>query len=237
MIILTLETATDACSAAILRDGQVLTVQGEPLHRIQRENAEHAKMLPLMVDELLALLKNADGNGQIDAVAVSAGPGSYTGLRIGASVAKGLAYGLNVPLYAVPTLRTMAAQVAATCLPQPDQRPLLCPMIDARRMEVYAALYDTHLQELHPAEAVIVDEHSFADVLADRKVCFFGNGAGKCQAVLPQANALFVNDIVPDAAYMDITGCEPVDTAYWTPFYLKDYEAKKSVNKVLVTNQ
>ena len=232
MTILTLETATDACSAAILRDGQVLTVQGEPLHRIQREHAEHAKMLPLMVDELLALLKNADENGEIDAIAVSAGPGSYTGLRIGASVAKGLAYGLNVPLYAVPTLRTMAAQAAAI---YPDN--LLCPMIDARRMEVYAALYDAELHELHPAEAVVVDEQSFADVLAAQKVCFFGNGAGKCQAVLPHENAAFLDDIVPDAAYMDITGCEPVDTAYWTPFYLKDYEAKKSVNKVLTANQ
>ena len=132
-----------------------------------------------MVEELLAETKDFP----IEAVAVSEGPGSYTGLRIGASVAKGLAYGLNVPLMAVPTLQIMAAQVASQV-----RDGLLCPMIDARRMEVYNAFYTPELKEVIPVAATIVDEHSFAEQLAAGKVYFFGNGAKKCMDAINHPN-------------------------------------------------
>ena len=212
-IILCVETSTDACSAAIVQGGLVLAA------RLHRSGSEHARELPLMVEELLAEMKG----GQIDAVAVSEGPGSYTGLRIGASVAKGLAYGMNVPLMAVPTLQIMAAQVAARI-----QDGLLCPMIDARRMEVYNAFYTPDLQEVVPVAATVVDEYSFAEQLAAGKVYFFGNGAEKCKSVIRHENAVYVDDIVPDAAWM--RSGKTVDTAYWAPFYLKEYEAKKATN-------
>ena len=172
-----------------------------------------------MIEDLLARLKKT--GKQVEAVAVSEGPGSYTGLRIGASVAKGLAYGLNVPLMAVPTLRIMAEAVKG-------EFKMLCPMIDARRMEVYNAIYSPDLQELSPAAATVVDENSFAEQLAQGKVAFFGNGAPKCKSVIRHENAVFIDDIVPDAAYM--RDGRVVDTAYWEPFYLKAYEAKKATN-------
>ena len=250
MTILTLETATDACSAAILRDGQVREVQGRPLHRLQRAGSEHAKQLPLMVEELLTELKKLDEIGAnqhpLDAIVVSAGPGSYTGLRIGASIAKGLAYGMNLPLYAIPTLQTMATQVATSLNPSQHPSALLCPMLDARRMEVYTALYDSNLRELQPATALIVDEHAFQDELASHQLCFFGNGADKCKPLITSENAVFIDNIVPDAEWVGKTffqlltlhsSLSTVDVAYWTPFYLKDYEAKKSTNKVLNNNQ
>ena len=212
-IILCVETSTDACSAAVVQGGRVLAA------RLHRSGSEHARELPLMVEELLAEMKG----GQIDAVAVSEGPGSYTGLRIGASVAKGLAYGMNVPLMAVPTLQIMAAQVAARL-----DDGLLCPMIDARRMEVYNAFYAPDLREVVPVSATVVDEHSFAEQLAAGKVYFFGNGAEKCKSVIRHENAVFLDDIVPDAAWM--RGGKIMDTAYWAPFYLKEYEAKKATN-------
>ena len=217
MKILEIETSTDACSAAITEQGEVLVCGGERLHRIERTGSEHARALPVMVKELL------DRCGSIDAVAVSAGPGSYTGLRIGASTAKGLAYGLNVPLLAVSTLQSMAAQAAAQI-----KDALLCPMIDARRMEVYCALYSADLREQSPVAAVVVDENSFREQLEKGKICFFGNGAAKCKDVLRSPNAIFLDDIVPDAAWMGRVPAEPVDVAYWTPFYLKEYEAKRS---------
>jgi tRNA threonylcarbamoyladenosine biosynthesis protein TsaB len=221
-VILGIETSTDACSAAVLRGGQVLA------SRLHAAGSEHARELPLMVEELLAETKDFP----IEAVAVSEGPGSYTGLRIGASVAKGLAYGLNVPLMAVPTLQIMAAQVASQV-----RDGLLCPMIDARRMEVYNAFYTPELKEVIPVAATIVDEHSFAEQLAAGKVYFFGNGAAKCKSVIRHENAVFlpsddhsvcIGDIVPNAAW--IRGGKIVDTAYWEPFYLKAYEAKKATN-------
>ena len=172
-----------------------------------------------MIEDLLARLKKT--GKQVEAVAVSEGPGSYTGLRIGASVAKGLAYGLNVPLMAVPTLRIMAEAGRG-------EFRMLCPMIDARRMEVYNAFYSPDLQEISPATATVVDENSFAEQLAQGKVAFFGNGAPKCKSVIRHENAVFLDDIVPDAAYM--RDGRVVDTAYWEPFYLKAYEAKKTTN-------
>lgn len=222
MIILNIETSTDACSAAIVEDGAVLTdATGALLRHLHPSGSEHSRELALMIQDLLSRLPQPQ---RIEGVAVSEGPGSYTGLRIGASVAKGIAYGMGVPLYAASTLRSMAAQVAQTV-----KDALLCPMIDARRMEVYNAVYSPGLEEVVSVEATVVDEHSFADLLSKGKVCFFGNGADKCKAVLRSPNAVFVDGIVPDAAWMSIPA-EPVDLAYWEPFYLKEYQAKKSTN-------
>jgi len=230
-VILNIETSTDACSAAVTQGRQVLFSHLVPA------GSEHARELPLMIDDLLKQL--AVAGKKADAVAVSAGPGSYTGLRIGASVAKGLAYGLNVPLLAVPTLQIMAAGAVAELRNHgisESGSALLCPMIDARRMEVYNAFYTLDLEEVSPAAATVVDEHSFAEQLAAGKVYFFGNGVAKCIPVLPSENAVFIENIVPDAAYMGTIIYQlssinfQVDTAYWAPFYLKEYEAKKSTN-------
>ena len=224
-VILNIETSTDACSAAVTQGKQVLFSHLVPA------GSEHARELPLMIDDLMKQL--AAAGKKVDAVAVSEGPGSYTGLRIGASVAKGLAYGLNVPLLAVPTLQIMAAKAVAELHSQGITevgKALLCPMIDARRMEVYNAFYTPDLQEVSPAAATVVDENSFAEQLAAGKVYFFGNGADKCKAVLQSPNAVFIDGIVPNAAWMGHTQYTQVDTAYWAPFYLKEYEAKKSTN-------
>ena len=222
-VILNLETSTDACSAAVTQGEKVLYAHLQP------GGSEHSRELPLMVEDLLKKL--AEEGKKVEAVAVSEGPGSYTGLRIGASIAKGLAYGLNVPLLAVSTLQIMAAQVAAQV-----KDGLLCPMIDARRMEVYNAFYSSDLEEVSPVAAIVVDEHSFAEQLAAGKVYFFGNGASKCKQVLTSENAVFIDNIVPDAAWMCSLNSKlstlhhQVDVAYWEPFYLKQYEAKKSTN-------
>ncbi len=223
---------------------------GERLCRLEREKSEHARQLALFVDELLSRLR-AEGK-QIDAVAVSAGPGSYTGLRIGASLAKGLAYGLGVKMVAIPTLAILAE--TGRCLLQTSvesgeepkknpritqEQPKVCPMIDARRMEVYTQLFDGVGKALNDVEAKVIDETSFAEELAAGPIVFLGNGAAKCKSVLTHENALFADGIVPDAAYMGRLAEEAMakgdfaDVAYWTPFYLKEFEAKKSVVKGL----
>ena len=232
MIILNIETSTDACSAAITAGGKVLETGGEALAYLHSKKSEHARELALMADSLVQRTQAA--GYAIDAVAVSAGPGSYSGLRIGASAAKGIAYGMNIPLLAIPTLQIMAASAV-----NQGAEGLLCPMIDARRMEVYNALYDTQLAECVPAQATILTEGSFAEQLQQGIVTFFGNGADKFQPIMTHPNARFISGIVPDAAFMG-TLAETAfahkafaDIAYWTPFYLKDFEAKVSTIKGL----
>lgn len=233
MIILNIETSTDACSAALTENGQLLCDNdGHPYAFLTAEKSEHARELAEMAEDLVA---SAHVAGRwVDAVAVSAGPGSYTGLRIGASTAKGIAYGMQVPLLAVPTLQAMAAAALAQ-----GAEGILCPMIDARRMEVYNAFYDSSLCELSPAEATVVDEHSFSEMLDKGIVTFFGNGSDKCRSVITHPNARFLSGIVPDAKYMGTIAQatydqgEFADVAYWTPFYLKEFEAKVSTVKGL----
>lgn len=233
MIILNIETSTDACSAALTENGRLLCDNdGRPFAFLTPEKSEHARELAEMAEDLVA---SAHVAGRwIDAVAVSAGPGSYTGLRIGASTAKGIAYGMQVPLIAVPTLQAMAAAALAQ-----GAEGILCPMIDARRMEVYNALYSTSLEELSPATATIVNEQSFNDLLDKGIVTFFGNGSDKCRSVITHPNARFLSGIVPDAKYMGALAqaaydhADFVDVAYWTPFYLKEFEAKVSTVKGL----
>lgn len=223
MTILHIETSTRVCSAA-------LTVGGVPVASlINREEGNHARQLPLFVEQLLQEARNRQL--KIEAVALSEGPGSYTGLRIGASTAKGVCYGLHVPLLPVPTTEVLCASLAATKADQIPADAWLCPMIDARRMEVYTALYDHNLSPQTPVEAKIVDADCWADVLAERPVVFFGDGAAKCKEVITLGNAVFVDDVVPEAQYMgmlaEMMAADPnradIDIAYFDPLYVKDF--------------
>lgn len=189
----------------------------------------HATTLGVFVDEALSF---ADSHAiPVDAVAVSSGPGSYTGLRIGVSMAKGICYAKDIPLIGLPTLEVMCVPVLLF-RDLPDDA-LLCPMIDARRMEVYAAVYDRALRPLRPTSADIVDEHSYAEFLADRPVYFFGNGSAKCREVLQHPNAHFIENIHPLAKWMFPLAekanarQEFKDVAYFEPFYLKEFVASK----------
>lgn len=231
MTILCIETSTRVCSAAIAVDGQCVH------HRIDREG-EHARSLGVAVDELLGLLR-MEGR-KLDAVALSQGPGSYTGLRIGTSLAKGICYGLQIPLLPIDTLAVMVAscklQVASCKL---QVAGYMLPMIDARRMEVYDALYAMDGSRQSEVEATVVSEGSFADWLAAGPVYYFGDGAAKCQSVLTHENAHFIDGIVPDARYMGalaeaaLAAGETADVAYFDPMYLKEFQAVVSKVKGL----
>ena len=193
------------------------------------EGPSHAVTLGVYVDEALSF---ADSHAiPLDAVAVSCGPGSYTGLRIGVSMAKGICYGRNLPLIGIPTPEVM-------CVPllldeELPEDALLCPMIDARRMEVYAALYDRALHPVREIEAVIIDESSYEDYLNRGPVYFFGNGAAKCKEKILHPNARFVEDIHPLAKWMfplaekAFARGDFKDVAYFEPFYLKEFVASK----------
>ena len=226
MTILCIETSTQVCSAAICIGGMPTDL------RISIGETNHAQLLPRYVDELLGELTRK--GLRIEAVALSAGPGSYTGLRIGTSLAKGLCYGLQVPLLPIDTLQILCASAAAHAHIEDG---LLCPMIDARRMEVYTRLYDADLQPKGETRAVVVDsEDSLMGEEAGKKpVYYFGDGAEKCQTVLTQPNMHYIAGIVPDAQYMGLLaeqmlaeGFRGADVAYYEPFYLKQFVAAPS---------
>lgn len=215
MTILCLETSTRSCSVALGQNGKLLALK-ESLD----EKYSHAENLTVFIEEVCAHAKIALKN--IDAVAVSKGPGSFTGLRIGVSTAKGLCYALNKPLIAINSLESMAV----SCI---SPGVLVCPMIDAKRMEVYCAVYNEKLNEINKTSAKIIDESSFSDLLEKRKVLFFGDGAEKCKPQIRSHNAVFINDINPSAKFM-IPIAEKYfaekkfeDVAYFEPFYLKDF--------------
>ena len=217
MTILCIETSTNCCSAAITINGEAQAI------RANLTGANHASELPLFVEELMNEARAKHWN--IDAVALSQGPGSYTGLRIGASLAKGLCYGLNIPLIPVDTLQILCKAALAQQLPQDA---VLCPMLDARRMEVYTSMYTRECARMKDIEAKIIDEHAFEAELAEQAICFFGNGAEKCQSVITSPNAHFIADIVPQAQYMGALAEQAAlldvkQMAYFEPFYLKDF--------------
>lgn len=218
MTILCIETSTTCCSAAITIDGRAVASQ-ENL-----SGANHASELPVFIEQLLLTARKKEW--KLDAVALSQGPGSYTGLRIGASIAKGLCYGLNIPLIPVDTLQILCA--AAKDL-QSNIDGVLCPMLDARRMEVYTAKYQpTDLKALSEVEAKIIDEKSFADELEKKVMYFFGNGAEKCKAVIQAEHAQFIDGIVPNAKHMGALAEKTPQLyikqmAYYEPFYLKEF--------------
>ena len=235
MVILNIETSTSCCSTSISIDGVSVA------SRSNLEGANHASELPVFIEQLLSEAKRNDW--QLDAVALSQGPGSYTGLRIGASIAKGICYGLNIPLIPVDTLQVLCAYAIQSTDQEWKKNAVLCPMIDARRMEVYTAMYQLNdLQRKGEVEAKIIDEQSFVDTLAQQPMYFFGNGADKCKQVLTSGNAYFINGIVPDAQHMgqlaEQLAAQMLDikqVAYYEPFYLKEFVAAPSHIKGLET--
>lgn len=227
--ILHIETSTAVCSVAVSQDTDVIFKKEE------FKGPSHAVLLGVFVDEALSFI---DSSGiPLDAVAVSCGPGSYTGLRIGVSMAKGVCYGRNVPLIAVPTLKVLTVPVLLSeALPE---GALLCPMIDARRMEVYSAIYDKSLTEIKTISADIINENSYAEFLDKQPVYFFGDGAMKCKEVINHPNAHFLDDIHPLASSMmplaerAIWEKDFVDVAYFEPFYLKEFVATQPKKNLL----
>lgn len=225
--ILHIETSTKACSVALSENGQLI------FHKEDLDGPNHAVVCGVYVEEALSF---ANSHAiPVDAVAVSEGPGSYTGLRIGVSLAKGVCYGRDLPLLSVPTLKLMCVPVLLGKEELPEDA-LLIPMIDARRMEVYSAVYDRALQEVRPIGADIVDADTYLPYLEEHPVYFFGNGAEKCKSVIQHRNAHFIDGIVPLAKWMfplaerSLHLGEKQDVAYFEPFYLKEFVAIKSKN-------
>ena len=221
--ILNIETSTDVCSVAISDSGQVI------FNKEDHSGPNHAVKLGVYVDEALDFL---DSHGlPLEAVAVSCGPGSYTGLRIGVSMAKGICYGRGVKLIAVPTLELMAVPVLLGEHPEQEDA-LIVPMLDARRMEVYAEVLDRALRVVRPIQADIVDADTYKEYLDQHPVYFFGNGAAKCMETSNHPNAHLVEGIEPLAKNMAPLAEKRFvegkfeDVAYFVPFYLKDFVAK-----------
>jgi tRNA threonylcarbamoyladenosine biosynthesis protein TsaB len=224
-LILNIETATEVCSVALAQNGKLLSI---------RESASgytHSENITVFIDEVIKEAGVTLNN--LDAIAVSKGPGSYTGLRIGVSTAKGLCFALEKPMLAVNTLLSLANNFLTTN----DKRQttnLLCPMLDARRMEVYCSVYDLRLNEVQPTTAIIIEKNSFEKILKSNPVYFFGSGAMKCKHVLNHPNAIFVDDVYASETSM-ISLSEKLfeekkfeDIAYFEPFYLKDFVAGKA---------
>ena len=242
--ILHIETSTNVCSVAVSENGQCIFEQQE-----KGDKGAGAERLGGMVDEAMSFTDNHAI--PFDAVSVSCGPGSYTGLRIGVSMAKGVCYGRDLKLIAVPTLELLCVPVLLRELIANSQEPtdncpepLLCPMLDARRMEVYAALYDRALKPVRQVQADVVDAQTYAPWLEQRPVYFFGNGAAKCMDVIRNsgsaqadprivANAHLLEGIEPQARWMQplaerrLLDGQTEDVAYYEPFYLKDFVAKQ----------
>lgn len=221
--ILNIETSTDVCSVAISDNGQVI------FNKEDHSGPNHAVKLGVYVDEALSFI---DAHGiPLEAVAVSCGPGSYTGLRIGVSMAKGICYGRDVKLISIPTLELMAVPVLIGEHPA-EEDALIVPMLDARRMEVYAKVMDRALKEVRPIQADIVDADTYKEYLDRGTVYFFGNGAEKCMEVINHPNARLVKGIEPLAKNMAPLAEKRFvegkfeDVAYFVPFYLKNFVAK-----------
>lgn len=221
--ILHIETSTEVCSVAVSQDGLCV------FEREDREGPNHAVKSGVFIDEALSHIDSQLLT--LDAVAVSGGPGSYTGLRIGVSTAKGVCFGRDARLISVPTLEVLCVPVLLREKVKEDDA-LLCPMLDARRMEVYAALFDRSLREVRPTQADIVDGDTYRAFLDERPVYFFGNGAAKCMEVINHPNARFIEGVVPLARWMfplaerRFFDQKFEDVAYFEPFYLKDFVAK-----------
>jgi tRNA threonylcarbamoyladenosine biosynthesis protein TsaB len=219
-LILSLETSTEVCSVAIHEDEKLLATL--EVHQPQ----SHASKLAVLTEQVIQL--SGIKSHQLSAVAVSSGPGSYTGLRIGTSTAKGICYALNIPLIAINPLEIMSRQVRNFNF----QQTFLCPMIDAMRMEVYCLLMDETHTILHPTEAKIIEPSSFSDILEHRQILFFGNGALKCRDVIRHRNARFIEGVYPKASALGNMALDYfrnksfADLVNYEPTYLKEFVAK-----------
>jgi len=234
--IINIETSTEVCSVNLSENGKLL------IERESTEGLNHSRLLSLFINEII---KESGMNlKNVDAIAVSKGPGSYTGLRIGVSMAKGLCYALDKPLIAIGTLDAMGIYTGKNLEDyisgdMVKNNILCCPMIDARRMEVYTSVYDSHGTQLEPVSAKIINENSFSGYLKRNHVMFYGNGAVKCKSLLHHPNALFEGPSNTSARFMLRLAEEKYrnrdfeNVAYFEPFYLKDFIATIPVNKVI----
>ena len=217
--ILSLETATTNCSVSLSKDGKTIVLKED-----NDKSYSHAERLHVYISEVLKEANLSSSN--LDAIAVSKGPGSYTGLRIGVSAAKGLCFALDKPLISIPTLDVLAHQVKVN-------DGVIVSMLDARRMEVYSAVYDSDYKQLRYTEAQILDEKSFEDYLQKGKVYFVGNGVEKSKTLINHQNAVFIEAKLPSANEMSLLAYNKYkisdieDVAYFEPFYLKDFVALK----------
>ena len=233
-MILCIETATISCSVALSDGGKVVS------SKESRVKNSHSSIITVFIEEVLKAAKTE--YSALKAVAVSKGPGSYTGLRIGVSTAKGICYALNIPLISVPTLEAMSSGLINKLKTDSmaDADSLICPMLDARRMEVYYSIFDRNNKEISETKAEIITETSFSEFLEHQKMIFFGDGAEKCKSVLKHDNAIFLDNIFPsandmaDIAFKKYQNQEFEDTAYFEPFYLKEFVAKKPSVKGLI---
>ena len=221
--ILNIETATTNCSVSLSKEGKTIVLKED-----NDKSYSHAERLHVYIDEVL---KEANINSnKLDAISVSKGPGSYTGLRIGVSAAKGLCFALDKPLISIPTLDALAHQVKM-------DDGIIVSMLDARRMEVYSAIYDSNYNEIRETQAQILDETSFNDYLEQGKVYFIGNGVEKTKTLINHTNAIFIEDKLPSANDMSLLADtkykknDTEDVAYFEPYYLKDFVALKPNSK------
>ncbi len=233
--ILNIETSTEICSVTLAQDGKTL------FKKESSEGLNHSRILTVFIEELFN--ENNVDIKSLDAVAVSKGPGSYTGLRIGVSVAKGICYGLNIPLISVNSLEVIgkytAKNVSKYISLNKNESVFFCPMIDARRMEVYTALFDREGKEIQTVSAEIIEENFLSELLKNNKILFFGNGADKCKNTIQHKNAIFNGPATTSAEFMQAVSDEKYnknqfeDVAYFEPFYLKDFIVTIPKNKVL----
>ena len=223
-LILNIETATKNCSVSIAENGKVLAIR-----ELNEGNYSHAEKLHPFIQEVYNELKITAS--KIDAIAVSKGPGSYTGLRIGVSAAKGLSYAIGKPLISIETLKSLAHSIEV-------EEGMIVPMIDARRMEVYSAVYNSSYEQKREIQAEIINEDSFKEELLKGKVYFLGDGAAKCKEIIVHENAIFVEGKFPSSkemaqlSYSKYKKNDIEDVAYFEPFYLKDFVAIPEKKKV-----
>jgi tRNA threonylcarbamoyladenosine biosynthesis protein TsaB len=232
-LILNIETSTEVCSVSLAENGETLFLKEST------EGLNHSKILTVFIEDLFK--ENNLEINSVDAVAVSKGPGSYTGLRIGVSVAKGLCYGLGIPLISANSLEVMGKYAAQNPskygFNSVNKSVLFCPMIDARRMEVYTAIYNIKGEEIRPVSAEIIDENFISALLEENHVLFFGNGAEKCKTIIQSKNAVFNGPKTTSAEFMQKLTEEKFnnkqfeDIAYFEPFYLKNFLATIPKNK------
>lgn len=226
--LLAIETATKVCSVGLFQDEKLILLKEE------KGDYSHAENLAVFTEDILK-----ESNilvTDLSAVVVSKGPGSYTGLRIGVSFAKGLCYSLKIPLISIDTLHALALGWIQNENTSVD---LICPMIDARRMEVYSSIYDINLDNIKTISADIIEVDSYSESLQNKSVVFIGDGAKKCEELLQAENRVFKSDFLPSAAFLGKEGfrkfqeSEIEDVAYFEPFYLKEFVALKSSKKLV----
>jgi tRNA threonylcarbamoyladenosine biosynthesis protein TsaB len=224
-MIICLETATNLCSVALCDDKRVISL------RESNESKSHASLLTVFIGEILK--ENSVSAGSLEAIAVSKGPGSYTGLRIGVSAAKGIAYAASIPLLGIETTLSMYWGISEKFNSNPgsNSNTLFCPMLDARRMEIYYAIYNAEGKTIKEISAEVINENSFADIPESQKIILFGDGAAKCKGVIKRTNIHYADDFRISAssmrrpAYQAINDSHFENVAYFEPYYLKDFIA------------